>query len=403
MNGKQEFLSANYHKCGIDEFDNNPLISALPPFKNKANVFDILNKYPNFSDSDIDLPAEVRMQLVNRLKYVFQPLPVHYNMWLCVNNLIREGYISRNPFDKSYISHVHQMGKKIILKEFDNSLSQYFNSSAGAALIIGYSGMGKTTSLNLILNEIPQVITHTLFESTQFIRTQVTWLKIDAPFNCSIKGLVFNFFMELDKVLGTNYFEIYSKRRLTLDELLAIVSKTADNVSLGTLIIDEFQHVKGKGMKQLLNFFVTLLNVTGIPVIFIGTNAVLQVLESEMRIARRITGNEMIKLENMKFDEEFKLFVDGVWSFQYQKEYIPLSSEILQAIYEETQGITDLIIKLLIAVQREAIKTGYEKIDVKIIQQVAVKQFSSLRPILHAIRTNNINRLSMYEDLMPLS
>ncbi|MCU7192171.1 ATP-binding protein [Turicibacter sanguinis] len=403
MSVKQGFLSANYHTCGIDEFDSNPLISALPPFKNKANVFDILNKYPKFSDSDIELDAEVRMQLVNRLKYVFQPLPVHYNMWLCVNNLIREGYISRNPFDKSYISHVHQMGKNIILKEFDNSLSQYFNSSAGAALIIGYSGMGKTTSLNLILNEIPQVITHTLFESSQFIRTQVTWLKIDAPFNCSIKGLVFNFFMELDKVLGTNYFEIYSKRRLTLDELLAIVSKTADNVSLGTLIIDEFQHVKGKGMKQLLNFFVTLLNVTGIPVIFVGTNAVLQVLESEMRIARRITGNEMIKLENMKFDEEFRLFVNGVWSFQYQKEYIPLSSEILQAIYEETQGITDLIIKLLIAVQREVIKTGYEKIDVKIIQKVATKQFSSLRPILHAIRTNNLNRLSMYEDLMPLS
>ena len=67
MSVKQGFLSANYHTCGIDEFDSNPLISALPPFKNKANVFDILNKYPKFSDSDIELDAEVSIQLVNSL------------------------------------------------------------------------------------------------------------------------------------------------------------------------------------------------------------------------------------------------------------------------------------------------------------------------------------------------
>ena len=53
------------------------------------------------------------------------------------------------------------------------------------------------------------------------------------------------------------------------------MSQIANVHAIGVLIIDEIQHLsmsKSGGVEKMLNFFVTLVNVIGLPVVMIGLN-----------------------------------------------------------------------------------------------------------------------------------
>ena len=53
-------------------------------------------------------------------------------------------------------------------------------------LIIGVSGMGKTTTVHRVLESIPQVIIHNEYKGINFTQIQVPYLKLEAPANSSI-------------------------------------------------------------------------------------------------------------------------------------------------------------------------------------------------------------------------
>ena len=71
------------------------------------------------------------------------------------------------------------------------------------------------------------------------------------------------------------------------------MSQVARHTGLGMLVIDEIQHLKqakSGGSEKMLNFFVTLVNTIGVPVVLIGTTKAMSVLQSEFSQARRGSG-----------------------------------------------------------------------------------------------------------------
>ena len=94
-----------------------------------------------------------------------------------------------------------------------------------------------------ILNLYPQVIHHGRYRNREFINAQVVWVKLDCPFDGSVKGLCVNFFQALDDMLGTNYQRNYGQSRRTADEMLPNMALAAANHFLGVLVIDEIQRL----------------------------------------------------------------------------------------------------------------------------------------------------------------
>ena len=103
--------------------------------------------------------------------------------------------------------------------------------------------MDKTTSIEAILSLYPQVILHNRYCENDFSFTQIVWLKLDCPFDGSIKGLYLNFFQAVDDLLGTRYYDNYAGGRKTVDELLPRMALVASLHSIGVLVIDEIQHL----------------------------------------------------------------------------------------------------------------------------------------------------------------
>lgn len=398
-----EAVSAEYLNSPILEYNENPLIAALPKLETEKEIIRKLTSAPIYNVEEINLDPSLRLHILQRLYQVFQPLPKHIEIWNIINTSIRQGYISRNPFDKEYKRYVNKTGKEIINRSFDINSSTSFRTTASASLIIGYSGMGKTTTVNRVLGHIPQVIVHNYFENQHFNQIQLSYLRLEAPHNSSLKALTLQFFMKIDELLGTENFKRYVSRNLSVDAMLPLMGQVAQNIGLGLLVIDELQHLNKSGARQIMNYFVNLINSFGVPILFVGTPESYSFLQNEFRISRRVTGNGEVIWNNMENDGEFELFLKGIWRYQWLENKGPLNKEIINLFYDKTQGISDLIIKLFLQSQLEAIKSGKEEITVEIINKVASKEFKLIQPMIGAIKSKNPYKGLKYQDLIILN
>lgn len=141
--------------------------------------------------------------------------------------------------------------------------------------VIGCPGVGKSTSLEAILSLYPQVIFHGRYQNRDLIRAQIVWLKSEAPFDNSTKGICLSFFQAVD------------------EELLLKMARVAANHGLGVLDIDEIQRLsygKSGGTEKRLNFFVQLSNTIGIPVVLVGTFKARRILSGALHQILRGAG-----------------------------------------------------------------------------------------------------------------
>lgn len=393
---------AEYKEQIIEEYKGNPFLEALPDICNKEKVIDSLGMYPYYNEDERKLPEHIRIHIISeRLFKIFQPLPRHIDLESRISTMIRTGYISRNPLSKEYTESLIQGYMKLNDIEVENINN--FCNTANSLSIIGASGMGKSSSLNRVLSNFPQVIGHYQYKDKKICIYQVVWLKIDCPFDGSVKGLCVDFFNRIDQILGTRYFEKYATSKRTVDTLLSILGQVARNSGLGLLIIDEIQHLsqaKSGGVDKMLNFFTTLVNTVGIPVILVGTMKAKNLLQNDFRMARRTLGTGVnIIWERLKNDESFSLLMDTIWEYQFTKKKTQLIEEFINLLYEESQGIIDIAVKIYAMAQIKAISTGREEITADIIKEVVDNNLNAVKPMIDAMKTNDIRRIAKYEDI----
>jgi hypothetical protein len=175
---------------------------------------------------------------------------------------------------------------------------------------------------------------------------------------------------------------------------------------VGVLVIDEIQHLslaKGGGSEKMLNFFVTLVNKIGIPVVLIGTSRAKSVLQSDFRQARRGTGQGSIIWDRMKNDAAWDIFVSSMWENQWTKDVVPLTSDFKDALYHESQGIIDIAVKLYAMTQIRAIALGMESFAPKDFRAVASESLGLVQPMLDALRSGDKKRIDAYGDIAPVN
>lgn len=390
---------AQYKSQVIPEYRDNPLIEALPMISSRQEVIQALASYPPFDQTERYLDGQYRFHVIQRVFNFFQVLPIHLDLESRISRLIRQGYLKRNPFCAENTRRINQMDWELMVGT--NFSSSYFNPSGLS--IIGVSGIGKSSVLVKILQMMPQVICHSVYQGKPFNQYQVVWLKLDCSFDASVRGLINNFFVEIDKLLGTNYFDRFGKnRRLSANTLLPIVAKIVNNCSLGVLVVDEIQNLsllKSGGTEQMLNFFVSLSNAIGVPLVLVGTPKALS-LFSEFRQARRGSGQGDLLWEPMKKnDQNWRLFIEGIWDFQWVHKTTPLTDDLNQAMYEESCGITDIAVKLFAMSQIRAITSGREELSPQIIRSVAKENLKLVQPMLNALRSGNPAKIAKYGDI----
>lgn len=389
----------------LPEYSGNPFIANLPPILSMAAAVKALNAPPAFHERERSFPDELRVHCIQRLDNYFLPLEQHLKLETALSVLIRRGYLGRNPLDKTYFQRLQDGHDRIVHK--DLLLGQQRSpSTASSMALVGCSGMGKSKTVERLLNLYPQVLYH----EAPYSFYQIVWLKLDCPLQGSPKQLCISFFQAIDSLLGTNYIRDYAGPRRGLDEMIRNMFHIANLHAIGVLVIDEIQHLnqtRGVGPDLLLNFLVTLVNTIGIPVLTVGTHGAMSVLQGNFRQARRASGVGGQVWDNLKPDRTWDHFVETMWRYQWTQEVTPLTDDLRQVLYEESQGIIDVVVKLFMlaqlrAIRLRAVRRRPERLDRELLLQVVAQDFKLIAPMINALKRGDEKALAKYDDLRPL-
>lgn len=396
-----EFVEADYQDPLLEDYRGNPLLEALPAIWDDKTVVNKLASKPIFQVSERDLPVHLRLHCVQRIsRDFFRPLSRHLELQSSISRLIRDGYVGRNPLTPNYAFRARKDAYELIMQGNTSGYPVNTPTSAGFALV-GISGIGKSSSLLRILQMYPQVILHRKYQGQDMPAPyQIVWLKMDCPHDGSIRGLCLNFLLAVDSLVGTKYYKKNATKNP--DELLPLMAQAAAVHCLGVLVIDEIQNLqeaKDDRAAQMLNFFVQLVNTIGLPVILVGTYKALPALNGEFRNARRNSGQGDATWHHFKKDEEWTWLLQGLWKYQWTNNKVDLDPTFIDVMYDESQGISDIAIKLFMLTQWRALDKEIDHITPELIRSVAKDRLTLIRPALEALRSGKKKQIQKFADI----
>ena len=397
------FKAAEYKDPGLPEYADNPLIAALPEIMSREKAIEALTKRPTFQREEINLDGHIRVHAIDRLtRDFFVPQVRHIELVRKISQMIRKSYLGRNPKTAAFKRKLNANRDTLQKQVLTSYVHDVVNSPASSMTISGISGAGKSTATNIILNTYPRVLYH-----ADYHLLQVPWIKVDCPYDGSLSEFCESFFIALDKRLDANYRQKYTSGRPSIGKMIADVADLCLIHAIGLVVIDEFQHMnlaKSGGEKKMINFLVTLVNVVEVSVLLIGTPKALTLFTGEFRQARRASGEGSMVWDRLPLDESWEEFLDELWPYQWLKSPQERDELISNKLYELSQGVPDIVVKLFCLAQARAILLADgprdECLTVELLEDVFEEELSIVKPMLEALGSGNKRVLEQCNDLV---
>lgn len=392
---------AVYTKTQIEEYDNNPLTLALGHnITDTKQTQEKLVQYPKISSQELNLPSHKRKHLVFRLRNYFLPFGWNIQLDEMISYLIMNAYVASNPETGMYQAQLYNGYTRIEANDIGAEVHYHIDSTASFHSLFGFSGCGKSKSIERSLSCYPQAIEH---EKHNII--QIPYLKLNCPINGDLNDLCDSFFHGVDEILNSKYHELHSRKKSGISTKIAKMGQVAKFHAIGLLVIDEIQNLnesKSGGAKKMQNFFVELVNKIGVSVLQVGTFRAKKLFRHSLSAARRSTITGSPSWDRMRNDRNWSILMDNISAFQWLKNAKKINGELADHFYDLTQGIVAIFISLYALSQLRAIDTGKEQITKKLVAQVYKDSFGPIHEMLSAIKSGDAEKLSMYDDVISL-
>jgi AAA domain len=383
------------------------MLEALPPSLSDEELIELFTVRPEFEAEQRTWSATDRLQMIGTLPRVLVPLRRHVELGKALDTMLRNGYVGRLPQTPAHARRnqaIYEAQKAGTQKR--SSMSDL--RSQLSALLMGLSGMGKSTVVKRWLTQFPEVIFHKATNTYQ-----VLWLHIEMPSDgSSIKGLAHAILHRLDELVpGANYFEDYaSGSRNSADSLMRSVAHVMNAHFVGFVVADEIQNLANahKAKQTVMTELVSACNELGVPILFIGTNKAGKVFSLDFRQSRRASGHGISAWDRLHHEaDEFGVnewmgFLSAIWNYQWVNRPVELDAQYVELLYHYSAGVIDIAVKLFAAAQARAILDGSEQLTPELLANIYESEFKILHPMLDALRRNDYERLAQYEDIAPI-
>lgn len=298
--------------------------------------------------------------------------------------------MSREIYSKLYLSLLRSMQKKksiLAIRQFNenNKLirQKTYESIIGGSdsfTVIGPSGIGKSSAISRAINILTETPVLKL-DNTNVI----SCLQVQAPADCSVKGLLLEILRKSDEVLNSSYYNNAFKSHPTVDMLIGIVSQVALN-HIGLLIVDEIQNVvNSKNGKTVIGTLTQLINNSGVSICMVGTPESTIFFEQAMMLARRSLG---LNYSAMEYGEEFREFCKTLINYVYVKEEVDVNEALFMWLYNHSSGNASIVVSLIYAAQEIAILEGYETLSIKTLNLAFERRMAVLHDYIEVPKTN---------------
>jgi len=358
MHDTSHIVSAKYIPQQIPQFRGNPLIEALPPTMTDEMLIEALTLMPDFDPAQRQWSTSDRFMMLKSLQNFMVPMQNHVELSQALDSMMRAGYVGRAPRTPGH-SKISQSIYEMQLAGMGFSQTASSRTPQISTSLIGISGMGKTTTVNRWCAHLPKVIYH-----EEFNLYQIPYLHVEMPSDgSSIKGLAHGILQKIDELLpGADYYSQYAlKGKAGVDTIMRSVARLMNLHLVGLLICDEVQNLANatKGGQKVMTELVSASNTLNVPILFIGTNKASKVLGIDFRQSRRSSGHGISPWDRLHpgtagYESEWDAFLDILWQFQWIRNPTPLDPLLSKRMYDCSQGVIDLAIKLFASAQARA-------------------------------------------------
>lgn len=231
------------------------------------------------------------------------------------------------------------------------------NLSDGAPgfTLLGESGCGKTTGINMMLSHYPQVIIH--LKDTWHRTVQIVYLHVHCVHNSNFVQLYSNIGAAIDRALG-NFNPVYEAEFDSVKSLggkYRLLKRLVEKFAIGCLILDEIEFINPKATTEnSLETFLTLSNETGIAVCAVGTLDAYKRLFMKARTARRM-GTSIIASrycgDRKRFGSVVKILTVNQWGAP-----VDYNEELVNALFQASHGVISDLIEIYKLIQKDRLK-----------------------------------------------
>lgn len=416
-------VTASYSDIPTYLGGGNPYIDALPPIPETVDqISRFLTRNPEVPENVLDLPREHRIAISENLDQFYYPSNMSIRVFRAINNGLRKGYRGKRPFQHTPRPKLEQNVKDFVdeIRNKPYVPEKDYRIIADAIQITGPSRIGKSSGVELSLSYNPQVIDHSNYRGKEFSQIQLVYLNTVCPDYGRVKSLCGNVLQQADSICGTDYCGDFVQRgRASIETHLMGLYDLASSSALGMLIVDETQRLAGivaakrriqdastKGQRskltdELLNLLVSMDNILGVPVLYVGTPQAQSVFATHFRSLARVEKLGTFEWELMsRTADEWTNFVGALTSLQVVRN--PAYAEDLSdTLYECSAGIAGVAIMVFRATQRELLENGLETMSSDAIQRIFDARFSKLKAPIKALIGGNTDVLfKEWEDLV---
>lgn len=429
-------------------YDGNIFIGAIPQYFDDDELLDDLERLPQYSPEQIELPPAVRLQLVMSLARIFLSLPRTLLFARSCLNILCEGYVGRGPYDVRYHELLaQQWERRLRLRKLPSHRRQEAlaadepappkGSDSGthakpreiaeelSSAFLGDAGTGKTKTVKHFIKLFETPIYHAKYDIWQLPVILIRF----PPDGRSLHSLATAIITAIDRLLPHfGYAEEYLRRRsggANSDERLIDAETLLHRHYVGLVFADESQDakfatdrqlaraadphadIKPEGATPVLSLLIAASTRFGIPLILIGTRELHDVMKKRNSRARRAVGyrlepwGHLARSGNFDQPHEFELLLLHLFRYRWTTQPLEPTPAMAGKFAELTQCNPDLIVKLFIAVQMYAIEESPEVIDEAVVELVFDKGFQVLEESLRAIAENDPEALLQRPDLAP--
>ena len=354
--------------------NNLNLVEKMPKMLSGKALYDRLTDIPEYDETIREKSSTERLMALSTLYDIYLPsemsVEIYSKLYLAlVRSLHKKG--TQAAVQQSYQNH-----NTIMRRE-----SRGIIGGSDSFSIVGCSGIGKSSAINRAISIITE---NRMIEVENPMRRIIACLIVQCPWDASVKSMLLEILRKSDELLETNYYGNALKARATTDVLIGIVSQVSLQ-HIGLLIIDEIQNcVTAKGGKGLVAMLTQLINTSGISIGLVGTPETISLLESAFQLARRSLGLQYNALDN---DDYFYEFCKVLLRYQYVQNQVEISQNMIEWLYGHSGGITSIVVSLIHDAQELAILTGYENLDISMLNQAYEKRMQLLHDFIKPAAT----------------
>ena len=406
---------AIYHCPRLRDYRGNPFIEALPPLLARQDARDLMRVRPEYHDEDRTMPATDREHAASLVSAIREPTWLHGELYSRVSRLVCNGYLSRNPASRGF-QRLVDVRVRLLETAMEAGASGSVARTNGGYLLqpglapdsnglifLGTSGIGKSKAMDMVLGLWPQLILHREYGGQPFSTIQIPWIKLDAPSDGSVLALAERFFIAIDNLhlfagLPSSFRAAYMTSRVKETTIAPDMARVAAQLGLGLLVLDEVQDLSSAKARKFLSFLVQLVNVVGVPVVLVGGLDAFHLVTEQFRQVRRGSTEGDLIVTQSEPGNRWNDFCKVLWEYQYTTDKIQMTPDHAEALFDVSQGITELLVIAYKNAQIRAISTNRPFVTPKIIRSVR-DTLNLAQPALGALRRGSAFVIDRMSDL----